>query len=151
MLLKLRNKLGHLRDVLGGADQFGLLDIKHGCIFEEGLLVLGGVLLDVHAIPRRVADDFVIHVGNVHGEADRVPALLQKALQQIDGDECPEVADVAVVVDRGPTGIHANFVRLDRAKLLHPGRHGVKEAQGHSLGERQEELFILGVRQKRGQ
>ena len=104
--------------MVGGARQNRLLDIQRGAVFEKGLFILGGVLLDAKPCLRGVADDLVVHVGDVHDVAHAEPALQQEAAQNIDGNKGAEVADVAVVIDRGPAGIHANFVALQGMKLF---------------------------------
>ena len=63
----------------------------------------------LHGQPSRagIANDLVVHVGDVHHVIQLEAALPQEAAQQIDDDEGAEVADVSVVVDRGPAGVHA--------------------------------------------
>ena len=61
----------------------------------------------VDALPRLpcLADDPVIHVGQVHDVEDLEPAGLEPAAQQIFKQEGPEVSDVGVVPDGRPAGV----------------------------------------------
>jgi hypothetical protein len=58
---------------------------------------------------------------------------------------------MAVVVDGRPTGVHTNFVVLKWTKLLHPGRHSVKEPKSHMKWNAKCKPIILGGREKGGQ
>ena len=128
---QLRDEVRHLRNMLGGAHQRGLLNADHRGIFEKCLLILRSVLLHAHAVTRRVADDLVVDVGDVHDVAHGVSALPKKSAQQVDGDEGAEIADVAVVVNGGAAGVHANFALANRAEFLHLRRHGIKKTKRH--------------------
>ena len=79
-------------------------------IFKERPLIFRRVLLHREAGSSRVADDLVVHVGDIHDVFDLVSAKAQIAGQQIDRDEGSKVADVAVVVDGWSAGVHADFV-----------------------------------------
>ena len=96
--------------MLGGTDERRFFDRDHGSVFEECLLILRSVSLHADAVAGCVADDFVVHVGNIHDMADGVSTLAEDTAEKIDGDECAEVADVSVVVNGGSAGVHANFV-----------------------------------------
>src|SRR5262249_27781659 len=96
-LYKIRDEVGHLRNVLGGANDNRLLDSDHRSVFQEGFLVLCSVLLDRHAFAGGIADDLVVYVGDVHDVTDCVSALAEETAKEIDRDKCAEVADVAVV------------------------------------------------------
>ncbi len=76
---------------------------------------------------RGVADDLVFDVGNVHDVLELVAALLQEAAQHVHGDEGAEVADVSVVVNRGPASVHADQVVFERVELLDFAGKGIKE------------------------
>ena len=117
--------------MFGGAHKNRPLDVQSGAVFQKSLLVLGGVVLDAQPFLRGVADDLVVHVGNVHDVAHVESALPQETAQKVDRNEGAEVADVAVVVDRGPAGIHANFIVLQRLELFDFAGQRVVEAQGH--------------------
>src|SRR5208282_44930 len=128
-----------------------------GRIFQKGLGELRGVLLHGDAVARGVANDLVVDVGDIHDVADVVSTLAQKAIEKIDGDECTEIADVAVVINGRPAGIHADAVAVDRMEVFDLPGESVIEAQWHRdaeswMSSRAEyEPFILGARWKRGQ
>ena len=82
-----------------------------------------------------VADDFVIHVGDVHYVLHFVSALAQKTIEKVDGYEGAEIADVAVVIDGWSAGVHADVVTVDRMEVLDLAGEGVIEAQWHRGAE----------------
>ena len=88
-------------------------------------------LLHGNTIAGGVPDDLVVHIRNIHHVANLVAALREESLQQVDRDERSEITNVAVVVDGGATGVHANFISLEWVKLFHLGGHGVKQTKGH--------------------
>ncbi len=102
-----------------------------GSVFEKRFLIFRGVLLHRNSGLRGVADDLVVHVGDVHYVADFVSALAKIAAQKIHGDEGAEVADVAVVVDRGPAGVHADLARHERPEFFNFAGKCIEQAQGH--------------------
>ncbi len=110
------------------AHQNRLFDADHGRVFQKRLLKLRGILLHAHTIARRVGNNLVVHICNVHHVADAVTRLAQKSLQQVYGNKTSEVSDVAVAVDRRPASIHTDFAIANRNKFLHPRGHGVVEA-----------------------
>ncbi len=69
LFLQLGDELRHFRDVIGGAHQNRLLDVERRRVFEKRFLIFCGVLLDAHAVAGGVADDLVVHVGDVHDVA----------------------------------------------------------------------------------
>ena len=117
--------------MLGGAHQRGLRDVERGGIFEECLGEFRGVLLHSDVVAGGVADDLVVDVGDVHDVADVVSALAEEAVEQIDGDKCAEVADVAVVVDGGAAGVHADAVGVDRMEVFDLAGESVVETKRH--------------------
>ena len=133
---KIGNELRHFRNVIGGADQLWLLDVQRCRVFEECFFVFRRVLLHADAIAGRVANDFVVHVGDVHDVFDFVSTLAKEALEKVHSNEGAEVADVAVIVDGGAAGIHADFVVDQGVELLDLAGERVVKAQGHSEGVR---------------
>ena len=65
-----------------------------------------------------------------------VSTLPQEAAQQIDGDKGAEVADVAVVVDRGSAGVHADFVVASGRNSSIVRGKSVEKTKGHGKFER---------------
>jgi hypothetical protein len=56
-------------------------------------------------------------------------ALAQKAPQNIDGDKCAEVADMAVVIHGRAAGIHANGIVGGRGDFLYLAGERVVESK----------------------
>ena len=71
------------------------------------------------------------HVGHVHDVLDLVAIVLQGAAQNILKDVGPQIADVGIVIDRWPTGVHTHCRRPQRLKGAELARIGVKEGQRH--------------------
>ena len=78
-----------------------------------------------------VADDFILHVGDVHDVVEFIAAGAQPAAEQVLKGERPQVADVDEIVDRGPAGVHSDHISVERSEGLDLLRKGVVEAQGH--------------------
>ncbi len=109
----------------------GPLDAQRVQILKKRLYELRRVLADGDARRRRVADDLVVHVGDVHHVANRRARQLEKAAQHVDLQEGAEVADVAVVVDGGPAGVHAQRLAVGGRERVHLSRKGIEEAESH--------------------
>ena len=128
---ELLDERDHLGDGFGGAGQvLGALDGERVHVLEEGLLEAGGVLLDGLAGERGVADDLVVDVGDVHDVLDLHAELAQEAAEDVDVEEGAEVADVAVVVDGGAAGVHAQGAAVDGRKGFGLQAERVEEMQG---------------------
>lgn len=127
----------HRGDVFSGAgNDLGLLDLEGIEVFEEGLFEAGGVVADGYPGSGGVADDLVVHVGDVHDVAGGDSLQLEEAAEDVDLEERPEVADVAVVVDGGPAGVHAECLAVDGCEFFDAAGEGVEESNGHSCGGR---------------
>jgi len=72
--------------------------------------------------------------------------LAQVSGQDVDRDESTKVTDVAVIIDRRPAGVHANFVIRNGMELFYLAGKCVVEMKGHS----RKGTLILGVREKTG-
>ena len=107
------------------------LDIQRRRVFQKSLFILRRVRLHRDAIARRVADDLVIDVGNIHHVADVISALPQKAIEQIDRNKRAEISDVSVVVNRRPAGIHSDLVPCHRPKFFDFSGECVVKTQCH--------------------
>ena len=79
----------------------------------------------------RVADDLVVHVGDVHDVVERIAAARSHAAQDVLEGEGAEIADVGVVVDGGAAGVHADGVVVGGSEFLDLLRERVIEAQRH--------------------
>ena len=118
-LCHLRDQVDHLRDVLGRqGDLFGLLQAQGSAVFIESLAVLGGVFTDRLPGLNRRFDDLVLHVGDVHDVLQDIAAPAQVASQDVLEGEGSQVADVDVVVNGRPAGVHAHRIRVERAKFF---------------------------------
>ncbi len=132
---ELVNRGGHLRDVLGRArDALGPLEAKGVAVGEKRFGVDRGVVVKRLALCDGVADDLIVHVGDVHDVVEFVAVQVKHAAQQIVKDEGAEVADVREVVNGGSAGVHADGVRVDGDERLDLLGQRVVEAQGH-VGE----------------
>jgi hypothetical protein len=116
-----RNRIRHVADVVGGFHQvLGHLQSQRGAVLQERLRVDGRVFAQRLFFGCRVADDLVIHVGDIHHVIQAVAAGAQPSPQNVDEREGAEVADVSVAVDGGTAGVHAHRVIARR-------RHNCRE------------------------
>ena len=126
------DEVRHLLDVVGRIHQLlGMLDIQRVGILQKRLPILLGVFLHRNAVARRIANDLVIHVGDVHDVLQLIAALLQEPSQRVDHDERAEIADVAVVVNRRPASVHADQVVFQRMKLFDLRGQRIKKLKWH--------------------
>ena len=115
--------------MLGGAgDDLGLLDGEGVEVLEEGFFEAGGVFADGHPGSGGVADDLVVDVGDVHDVPGDDSLQPEEAAEDVDLEEGPEVADVAVVINRRPAGVHAEGLAVGRREFF--------DAAGESLKSR---------------
>src|SRR4029078_3450998 len=113
----------HVFDVLGGAhDLFRRLDVQEDGVLQKGLFVLARICVNAKSGGGCSVDNFVIHIGDVNDLANLVSALAQESAQRIHDHIGAEVADVAVVVNGGSAGIHADQVVVQRLEITHPRR-----------------------------
>ena len=119
-------------DVVGrGGIGFRAFDAERVEVFEEGLGVAGGEGFARFAGLAAGADDLVLDVGQVHDVADDVAAVVEIPAQQVFEHERAQVADVGVVVDRGPAGVHADPGGIEGGELLFRAGEAVVELKGH--------------------
>ncbi len=116
-----------------------MLDVERVGVLQKCLAIFSRVFLHGKPIARRVANDLVVHVGDVHHVLHLVAALFEEAAQGVDHDEGAEVADVAVVVDRRPAGVHADQVVVQGMKLLDLRGQSIKKLKSHAV-------CLIGVR-----
>ena len=67
---------------------------------------------------RRLRDDAVVHVGQIHDVVELEAAQLQEAPQDVLKHKRAVVPDVRVVVHRRPAGVHAHFAGFLRNERL---------------------------------
>ena len=77
----------------GGRQAFGALQAQGGAVFEEGLRIDGGVFVERFVLGDGVADDLVVHVGDVHDVVEAESAGAQPLAQNVHEGERAEVAD----------------------------------------------------------
>ena len=120
--------------MLGSAhDPFRALQIQRSHVLKKRLFIFARVFLHRFLIARGVADDFVIHVSNIHYMLKFMAALAQESPQHVHGNKGAEVAYVTVIVDRGAAGIHADGIVRFRLELFHLAGKRVVKAQGQNV------------------
>ena len=140
--------LGFVGDVLGGealderdhavdvfcsaCDLFGAFDAQGVHVFKEGALVLGAVLADGLAGSGCVANDLVVDVGDVHDVMQAEAIETGGAAQGVDVQKGAEVADVAVVIDRGAATVEAQGAAVGGKERFDFSGEGVEEFEGHA-------------------
>ena len=126
--------IDHVADVLGGgSDLLGALQAQRRTVVQEGLGVDRGVFVEAFMLGGGVADDFIVHVGDVHDVVKPESAGAEPPAQDIEESERPEIADVGVGVDGGAAGVHADGVVPLGRKGLDLLRECVVEAERHDL------------------
>ena len=82
-------------------------------VLEKCADILFRVLPNSDAGGRRILDDAVVHVGQVHHLQDAVAARVQKSPQNVLKHEGSEISDVREVIYRRPAGVHAHFALMN--------------------------------------
>ena len=127
--------LHHLRDVRGGRR----FDVRREVAVhpERGhvLAVGGGETVgdrrDRHAGRARGGVDLVVDVGDVARVAQRAVAPPQQGGEHPEHHRAARVADMHVVVDRGPADVHGRAGRVGGRECLDPAGQAVEQVQGH--------------------
>ena len=135
LLLQLLDQLHHVIDMIRGPDPvLRRLDAQRLAIVKKRLHELLGVIADALPGRRRIRDDAVVHVRQVHDVVQLESAKFQEPPQNVLKHERAVIADVRVVVDRRPARVHAHFARLlgDEALDL-SGQRVVQLNFGHRL------------------
>ncbi|MNK90255.1 hypothetical protein D3C87_1102990 [compost metagenome] len=145
----------HLGDVLGGAGiQLDPL-VAEGVHVDEELMdeALGDGLPVLAGLARPV-DDLVVDVREVHGFDQVVALVLEVAPHHVPGDVALGMAQVGVVVDRGPADVHGHargVLGLEGLQAVGPVvrhlQHGVNlssiSGRGAVFGPRGSETLML--------
>jgi len=122
-----------LRDVLGclrlDVGRELAIDTQRGHVLAVGGGVLVGDRGDRGAEFLRRRVDLVVHVGDVARVAQAAETAAQQRSQHPEHDRPARVADMHVVVDRGPAHIHGRAGGIERRERLDPARQGVVEVQ----------------------
>src|ERR1035441_8680983 len=118
--------------MFGSARDLGwALDAQGADILKERIDILGRILADRDPGRRRVADDLVVHVRDVHDVLDFHATEPEKPPQHIDLQKGAEIADVAVVVNRRTAGVHAQGLPVQRNKRVYMSGECIKEMKRH--------------------
>src|SRR6202044_2349622 len=80
--------------------------------------ILFGVFPDTDPGFRRLLDDAIVHIGQVHHLHHPQAARKQESAQNILKYERPKIPDMGEIVDRGPAGVDANLARVQRREGL---------------------------------
>ena len=110
-----------------------MLHLQRLQVLEKRLLIFLRVLADSHARRRRVANDLVVHVGDVHDVAHLGAQQPQRPPQHIHLQKRPEIPDVPVVVDRRPARIHPQSLAVRGRQRFHLPRQRVVKVHRRQL------------------
>ena len=117
------DRRGHLGNMLGRANHaLRPLQTQRLGILQKGFFVSGGVVCQRLVVRQRVADDLVLHVGDVHDVVQTESAGVQPAPQQVVEYERAEIPDVREIVDRRTARIHAHDIVVRRDEWLNTER-----------------------------
>src|SRR5262249_18733866 len=117
--------------MLGSAHEYRLFDVQRGGVFQECLLEFGRIFLDADGVAGGVANDLVVNVSDVHRVPQVESALAEKAAKDIDRNEGAEIANVAVIVNGGTAGVHADLLCVESAEVFHFSGKRVVDAKRH--------------------
>ena len=87
---------------------------QRGHIFFKRLNVFRRVIKNADALFRRILNNPVVHVGQIHHMVHVKAARAQKSTQNILKHERPVISDVRVVVYGRPACVHPDFARMQR-------------------------------------
>src|SRR5258708_24856192 len=105
--------------MLGRADRlFRAFEVEGLHVLEERFFILSGVFADGFLLLRGVADDFVVHVRDIHHVVEPEATLAQKPAKNVHSDKRSEVSNMSVVIDSRAAGVHANGIVRSGRKLL---------------------------------
>src|SRR5204863_5427970 len=97
---------------------------------------LPGVLVYRLVLLGGITDDLVIHISDIHYMLEVEAALAKCAPQDVHGHKGTEIADVAIIIDGWPAGIHADGVVHRRRKFLHLAGKRVVKMKGQAFDSR---------------
>ena len=122
----------HLRHIVGGA-RFVLRALDAQCV---GVLVQRvdhavGQVADGFAVFQRALDDLVVDVGDVADISDTQATGLEPALHHVKGNHRAGMAQVAQVIHRHATHVHAHMARLQGLEVGNGTQERVEDAQAH--------------------
>ncbi len=91
---------------------FRALDAQRFEVLEKRVLVNLREVRQGRARLARTADRLVVHVGEIHHPLHREAARFEMPLQQVLEDVGAEIADVRVIINRRPAGVHLHASAL---------------------------------------
>jgi len=124
-----RDHLGHM--VRGGRIDIRPADAQRVHVLEKRPCIAVRDGLERLARFAARADQFVLHVRQIHHVPDLITPVFQVAAQQILEYVRAEIADVREVVDRRAARVQAGLARLDRLERLLRAAHRVEKTQRH--------------------
>jgi hypothetical protein len=82
-----------------------------------------------------LADDLVLHIGDVHHVVDPKSSEFKVTPEEIGKIEGPEISDVTEVVHRRPAAVETDglCVREEWGEFFHATVERVEQAQGHAM------------------
>ena len=120
LLLQPLNQLHHILDMVRSPNPvLRRLDAQCLAIRKKRRHILLGILPNPHSRRRRIGDDPVIHVGQVHRMSELQSALFQVAPQNILKHERAKISDVRIVVYGRPARVHLHFARTQRHEFFY--------------------------------
>jgi hypothetical protein len=126
------DRIAHRGDVgvvRGAGILLVFLEAERRRVLHERVDVAAGVLAQRQAGLLRFEDGPVVDVGEVHHLADVVAGLvLQRAAQDVERDERPEIADVAAGVGGEAARVHADEIASGGCEVLFASCQGVVQA-----------------------
>ena len=111
----------------------GALQAQGIAIVEKCFGVGGGVFLERLATGDGVADDFVVHVRNVHHMVEVVAIGFQALAEHVYKGEGTEITDVREIVYSWTASVHTDGVVACGRKLFELLGQRIVETQRHSL------------------
>ena len=122
----------HLGDVLRGAR----LDVRRQRAQPAHVALIGvprarGQLLDGLAVVGGAHHDAVVDIGDVAHVGDARITPLQQAIEHVEGDDGPRIADMHVVVDGRAADVQTHMPCIEWCKWFFFARQRVVDDEGH--------------------
>jgi len=127
-----RDDVDHLGNMLGRPrHDLRPLVAKRVKILEKILRIRLSEFVNADIPRRRLVDDPVVDIGQVHHVRQLVALELQIPPQNVAKNESPKIADMGKIPDRRPADVHADLARFERLKFLDLSRKCVIEMEPH--------------------
>ena len=139
------DEVEHFLHVFGGAGFFGRSKHAEGiAVFVHGSNVTIRQLLNGFTTLVGAVNDFVVDIGNVAHVLDLITLCHQPAVDHIEHDHDPGMAQVTEVVNGHPADVHTHLPRMNRLQRSFFTSEGVidrdhdRQRQMGDAGEKQE-------------